>query len=77
MKQQSNPAMMHMCDKNTAAKASSPSIVKSGITCNTCGGIGHYARSCPTKSKPALPGQSVKVHVAVAKSVRRIITISI
>ena len=48
-------------------KADIPTI-KSGITCNTCGGVGHYARTCSSGGKPTVSGDSVvKFNLAVAK----------
>ena len=49
-----------MCTKPSAAP-SGASGIKSGVTCIACGGLGHFARSCPSKIK------SVKVNVAVSK----------
>ena len=39
-----------MCTKSIVP--TSQSSVKSGVTCNSCGGLGHYARACPSKQKP-------------------------
>ena len=46
--------LMHMCDKPTASKDPVSNVTKSSVTCNTCGGIGHYERSCPTKTKSGI-----------------------
>ena len=61
--------LIDMCDKGSSSKGNSSSVVKSGITCNTCGGRGHYARGCP--SSKSQPISSVKVNVAVAKITNR------
>ena len=45
-----------------------PGDLKSGIKCNKCGGVGHYAKNCPSQSKS--PGSSdppVKINMSVAK----------
>ena len=49
---------------NTSGSAS---IIRSGITCNSCGGLGHFARACPSKSKLSGGTASIKVNIAVAK----------
>ena len=51
-----------MCDKSGHAKSSSGTGNKSGITCNSCGGIGHFSRSCPTKTSLSR-GPTVKVNI--------------
>ena len=59
-------SLINLCDKPTVSKSGGNSSLKSGITCNTCGGVGHYARACSSKPK-AGAGQAVKVNLAVAK----------
>ena len=68
-------SLMNMCgsgsNKTGTVKAVIPTI-KSGITCNTCGGVGHYARTCTSKSESAGGGASVvKFNMAVAKIVTK------
>ena len=53
-----------MCDKPGTSKSTGG--LKSGITCNSCGGVGHFARACPSKSSSIL-SPMVKVNVAVSK----------
>jgi len=60
-------SLIQLCDKGSNAKTSPGSTVKSGATCNSCGGRGHYARDCPSKSRPS----SVRVNVAVTKITTR------
>ena len=62
-------SLMHMCDRTAASKASN--VTKSGVTCSTCGGVGHYARFCPTKTKNGGLGAQVKVNLAVTKITTR------
>ena len=65
-------SLMYMCDKPFSNKQPSNVSLKSGITCNLCGGIGHYARACSSKAKvQSSAGQSVKVNLAVAKITTR------
>ena len=42
--------LMHICNKPSLEKTFGSSV-KSGVTCRTCGGIGHFARSCPSSQK--------------------------
>ena len=58
-------SLIHMCDRTSGAKPSN--VAKSGITCNNCNGVGHFARSCPSKSKSGVTGNQVKVNLAVVK----------
>ena len=58
--------LLFMCDKSGHAKSSSGVSSKSGVTCNSCGGIGHFSRSCPTKTSLSR-GPTVKVNIAVSK----------
>ena len=60
-------SLMSMCDRTSSAKTSSAGNLKSGISCHTCGGIGHYARTCSSKPKSSASSQSIKVNMAVAK----------
>ena len=57
--------LMHMCNKPSSEKTSGSSV-KSGVTCRTCGGIGHFARSCPSSQKLG-SSPLVKVNIAVTK----------
>ena len=57
--------LMHMCNKPSSEKTSGSSV-KSGVTCRTCGGIGHFARSCPSSQKSG-SSPLVKVNIAVTK----------
>ena len=57
---------MQMCNGTGLGSTSGNSTIKSGITCNTCGGLGHYSRNCPSKSR-VTTGPTVKVNVAVTK----------
>ena len=57
--------LMQMCNKPSSEKASGSSV-KSGVTCRTCGGIGHFARSCPSSQKSG-SSPLVKVNIAVTK----------
>ena len=60
--------LMHMCEKPSGSKQTGSANLKTGITCHTCGGVGHYARSCSSKSKASSGGSpSIKVNIAVAK----------
>ena len=60
-------SLMYLCDRPPTSKHPSSSSLKSGATCNTCGGVGHFARNCPSKSKTLPTGQSVRVNLAVTK----------
>ena len=60
-------SLMYMCDKTSLSKTTSGGNLKSGISCHTCGGIGHYARTCSSKPKASAGGPSIKVNMAVAK----------
>ena len=53
-----------MCDKSSTSKSSGSA--KAAVTCNSCGGVGHLARSCPSKSGASC-GPLVKVNIAVSK----------
>ena len=57
-------SLMHMCDKSGAAKVGGD--LKSGVTCNRCGGISHIARNCSSQFKGG-GGPTVKANMAVAK----------
>ena len=59
-------SLMHMCDKGATVKSNA--TIKSGVTCNSCGWIGHYARNCPSKSSNVT---SVRVNLAVTKITTR------
>ena len=63
-------SLMNMCGsssiKSGAVKAVVPTI-RSGTTCNACGGRGHYARDCFSKNKSAGGSSIVKINMAVAK----------
>ena len=61
-------SLMQLCDKSSAVKTSGGSSLRSGVTCNTCGGRGHYARECASKGKAA---GTIKVNVAVTKITTR------
>ena len=41
--------------------------LKTGITCHTCRGVGHYAKSCSSKLRSSQPSLPIKVNMAVAK----------
>ena len=58
---------MYMCDKTSLSRTTSGGNLKSGISCHTCGGIGHYARTCSSKPKASAEGPSIKVNMAIAK----------
>ena len=58
--------LMQMCDKTGQSKSSGDTVVRSGITCRTCGGIGHFARACSSKQKSS-GSPVVKVNIAVSK----------
>ena len=62
---------MHMCEKGTTSKPSAGVGLKSGITCHTCGGVGHYSRSCSSKPKSSAVSPPIKVNMAVAKITTR------
>ena len=55
-----------ICATSLHQKKTSGSSVKSGVTCRTCGGIGHFARSCPSSQKSG-SSPLVKVNIAVTK----------
>ena len=57
--------LMHMCNKPSSEKTSGSSV-KSGVTCRTCGGIGHFARSCPSSQKS---GSSPLVKVNIGTNI--------
>ena len=47
-------SLMNMCGSGgnkVGAVKTGGSTIKSGITCNACGGVGHFARTCPTKGR--------------------------
>ena len=56
-------SLMNMCGTGSNKSGA----VKSGITCHTCGAVGHISRSCPNKGKPVVTKPSVKFNMAVAK----------
>ena len=56
--------LRNMCSR---ADSSSHAPLKSNVTCNTCGGLGHYARACPSKSSKPGGGSFIKVNMAVTK----------
>ena len=58
--------LMHMCDGVNGQSKSVSSGIKTGVTCNICGGLGHYARNCSSKQR-SVQSPSVKVNVAVTK----------
>jgi len=58
--------LMQMCSTTGSSSLSGGTGIKSGITCNSCGGLGHYAQNCPSKLRTSL-GTTVKVNVAVVK----------
>ena len=58
--------LRNMCTKTTSGTTSS-TVVKSGVMCRACGGIGHYAKFCPSKLKSQSGSTSVQINVAVAK----------
>ena len=61
-------SLMNMCGTGSGkAGVVKPGASNSGMTCNTCGGVGHYARNCPSKSKPVVIKPVVKFNMAVAK----------
>ena len=49
----------------TTTSTPSAAGIKSGVTCIACGGLGHFARSFPSKVR------SVKINVAVSKITTR------
>ena len=55
-------SLMYMCDKTGPKSGTS---TKPGMACHTCGGIGHMARACPSKSKSGV--SSLKINMAVIK----------
>ena len=61
---------MNMCGsgdfKSGADKAVVPTS-RSGVTCNTCGGMGHYARDCPSNQKAVNASPTLKISMAVTK----------
>ena len=60
-----------MCTKGSHGGTGSSSGMKSGMTCNSCGGLGHFARNCPSKVRQAAGGPSAKINIAVAKITTR------
>ena len=44
-------SLMHMCVSGLgkAGTGKSSPMIKSGTTCSQCGGIGHFAKGCPSK----------------------------
>ena len=62
---------MHMCEKTTPSKSATSGGLKTGITCHTCGGIGHYSRNCSSKAKSTAANVPIKVNMAVAKITTR------
>ena len=58
--------LMQMCDRSSNGKPSNEGL-NSGITCNNCGGIGHYSKNCSSKPKSQGPTAAIKVNMAAAK----------
>ena len=53
--------LRNMCTKSDSGTG------KSGVTCNSCGGLGHFARVCPSRSSKPSSNVPVKVNMAVTK----------
>ena len=66
-------SLMQLCDKSSAVKTSSGYSLRCGVTCNICGGRGHYARECASKGKSA---GTAKVNVAITRSLLGMNTIN-
>ena len=60
-----------MCSKGSHSGTGTSSGAKSSMTCNSCGGLGHFARNCPSKVRQAVSGPSAKINIAVAKITTR------
>ena len=64
-------SLRSLCTKVSHGGMGSGSGTKFGMTCNSCGGLGHFARNCPTKVRQAAGRPSAKINIAVAKITTR------